>query len=123
MVADGEAYIGIFPLETTILGGGPPVAVWRDGSELVVSIVNYEGPPKVFWEYRSLAGPFYKGNVRNGFALWVAPRSQYASRELFAEALAALPLSDETSGTRRRVELGEEPERLALEYDLMDLRH
>ncbi len=54
---------------------GPSVVVWRDGQEFVISIVNYEGPAKVFWEYRSLAGPFYKGNVRNGFALWVAPRS------------------------------------------------
>jgi hypothetical protein len=122
VVADGEAYIGVIPLKPTQLGGGPPVTVWRDGQELVISIVNYEGPAKVFWEYRSLAGPLYKGNVRNGFALWVAPRSEYESPESFAKALAASPLRDETSGSRRRVELGDGPERLVLEYDLMELR-
>jgi hypothetical protein len=60
--------------------------------------------------------------VRNGFALWVAPRSQFASHSAFAEALAALPVSDATSSSKRRIELGEGPERLELEYDLMALR-
>jgi hypothetical protein len=122
VVSDGESHIGVVPLEATRLGQGPSVVVYRDGQELVISIANYQGPAKVFWEYRSLAGPFYTGNVRNGFALWVAPRSQFESPAAFAAALAALPVRDAISGSMRRIELGEGPERLVLEYDLMELR-
>jgi len=122
VVADGDVYIGIVPLEPARLGHGPPVVVWRDGAELVISIVNYEGPAKTFWEYRSLAGPFFKGNVRNGFTLWVAPRSEFASLEAFRLALASVPLVDESAGSVRRVEFGEGSDLVALEYDLMRLR-
>jgi hypothetical protein len=120
-VSDGDAFIGIVQLRATRLGSAAPVVVWRDGHELVISIVNYQGPAKVFWEYRSLAGPFYKGNLRSGFALWVVPRSQFASPVAFAEALATLPLKDEVVGSLRRIEFGEGPERLVLEYDLAEL--
>jgi hypothetical protein len=121
-VSDGAAFIGIVPLQATRLSSGPPVVVWKDGPELVISIVNYEAPAKVFWEYRSLAGPFYKGNVRNGFALWVAPRSEFESPPAFVQALAGIPVRDEMSGSLRRIELGEGPERIVLEYDLAELR-
>jgi len=110
------------PLEPARLGHGPPVVVWRDGAELVISIVNYEGPAKVFWEYRSLAGPFFKSNVRNGFALWVAPRSEFPSHEAFQQALASVPLVDESAGSVRRLEFGDVSGLVALEYDLMELR-
>jgi hypothetical protein len=120
--ADGDAYIGIRLLEPSCLGHVPATIVWRDGDELVVSIVNYEGPPKVFWEYRSLSGPFFKGNIKNGFALWVTPRSEYPSLEDFHEAISSLPLNDRIVRTLRRIEWGVSPEQLVLEYDLLDLK-
>ena len=45
------------------LGHEAPAVLWRDGQETVLSIYNYRGPAKVFWEYRTLSGPFFKGNV------------------------------------------------------------
>ena len=121
-IADGDVYIGIVPLDPSRLGHGPSVVVWEDGQELVVSTVNYEGPPKVFWEYRSLAGPFFKGNVKNGFALWVASRSDFDTAEAFRAELRGTPLSDEMTGSVRRINWGTGSERLMLEYDLKELR-
>jgi hypothetical protein len=121
-VADGNTYLGIKPIAPSKLGHGPTCVVWQDGDELVVSIINYEGPPKVFWEFRSLSGPFFKGNVKNGFVLWVAARSQFRSLEDFYETLASLHLTDRTLGSVRRIECGVSPEQLVLEYDLLELK-
>ena len=121
-IADGDAHIGIVPLDPGRLGHGPSVVVWEDGQELVASIVNYEGSPKVFWEYRSLAGPFFKGNVKNGFALWVAPRGDFDTAEAFRAALGEIPLRDEMTDSVRRIDWGTGSERLMLEYDLKELR-
>jgi len=121
-IVDGDVYIGIVPLDPSRLGHGPSLIFWEDGRELVASIVNYEGPPKVFWEYRSLTGPFFKGNVKNGFALWVASRGDFDTAESFRAALRETPLSDEMTGSVRRIEWGTGSERLMLEYDLKELR-
>jgi hypothetical protein len=83
---------------------------------------NYEGPPKVFWEYPSLAGPFFKSSVRNGFALWVASRADFDAVEAFGAALRKTPVSDEMTGSVRQIELGTGSEQLTLEYDLKELR-
>ena len=121
-IADGDVYIGIVPFEPSQLGHGPSMVIWEDGQELVISMVNYEGAPKVFWEYRSLAGPFFKGNVKNGFALWVAPQPDFPSLGKFAQALDTLPLRDEMSGSSRSMAWGEGAQQVVLEYDLRDLR-
>jgi hypothetical protein len=94
------------------------VYLWEDADEVVLSLVNYEGPAKVFWEYRSLAGPFWKGNVRNGFALWVAPLWEFGSIAEFGRTLAEVPLSDEVDGSWRRIVFGD----VRLEYDLREMR-
>ena len=117
VIEDGDAYIGIVPLQPTGLGHTLPVVLWRDGEETVLSIVNYEGPPKQFWEYRSLSGPFWKGNVSNGFALWIAPREEFPSREAFAGALTPTPPTDETEGSVRTIAFGD----VTLAYDLREL--
>lgn len=114
VVEDGEAYIGILLLAPDNLGHSPDVTAWCDGDEHVLSIVNYEGPAKVFWEYRTLSGPFWRGNVRNGLALWLEPRTGYANAADFRAALAAVPLSDETHGTLRTIRFGD----VTLAYDL-----
>ena len=116
-IADGDVYIGIIPLEPTRLGHEPPVAVWRDRQETVVSVFNYRGPAKQFWEYRTLTGPFFKGNVRNGIAVHVASRSVHEDIGAFVQALRAIPLSDEQHGTARSLRFGA----AELEYDLRDL--
>ena len=117
VVADGDSYIGIAPLAPEKLGHSEPIVLWQDADETVISLVNYEGQAKVFREYRSLAGPFWKGNVRNGFALWIAARAEFASAEAFRGALAELLLTDEVDGSRRRIAFGD----VELEYDLREM--
>src|SRR6266508_5399428 len=122
VISDGDVHIGIIPLEPTRLGHGPDVIVWRDGQEVVISILNYQGPPKVFWEYRSLAGPFFKGNVCNGFVLWVARCAEFGSAREFTESLRSLSLKDELDGDCRHIEWGDGPGAVVLDYDLKALR-
>jgi hypothetical protein len=117
VIEDGEVYIGIVPLTPDSLGHSADVTAWRDGPEHVVSIVNYEGPPKVFWEYRTLSGPFWKGNLRNGFALWVEPRRNFSSAGEFRAALAATGISDKTEGAIRTIHFGD----VTLAYDLKEM--
>ncbi|HEX5479972.1 MAG TPA: hypothetical protein VFY79_09655 [Dehalococcoidia bacterium] len=117
VIADGDVYIGIIPLEPTRLGHEPPVAVWREGQETVVSVFNYRGPAKQFWEYRTLSGPFFNGNVRNGIALHVAARSAHVDIDAFAQALRAIPLADDQRGSARSLRFGA----ATLDYDLRDL--
>ncbi len=121
-IATGDVYIGIRPLEPTRLGHGPDVRVWQDGQELIVSVFNYEGPPKGFWEYRSLGGPFYKGNVKNGVVLRVADRSDSSSLAGFKASLAETPLTDTVDGSLRTVTFGLDREAITLAYDLKELR-
>lgn len=117
VIDDGSVFLGIVPLAPDNLGHSADVTGWRDGDESVVSIVNYEGPAKVFWEYRTLSGPFWKGNVRNGFALWIAPHDDYGSVEEFRAALSATSLSDETVGSERTIRFGD----VTLAYDLRQM--
>jgi hypothetical protein len=118
VIADGDALIGIIPLDPTHLGHSAPITLWRDGDETVLSIVNYEGTAKSWWEYRSLTGPFWKGNVRNGFALWIAARSDFPDAAAFARALAETPLADSVDHSMRRITFGD----VRLEYDLREFR-
>jgi hypothetical protein len=108
----GDVFVGIVPLMPDNPWHSEPVIVWRDADETVISIVNYEGPPKVFWEYRSLGGPFWKRNVRNGFAIWMAE-----AEDRCAARFAEMKLTDEMDGSRRRITFGH----VALEYDLREM--
>jgi hypothetical protein len=117
IVCDGHALTGVIPLTPTYLGRGSSVTLWRDGEETVLSIGNYQGPPKVFWEYRSLSGPFWNGNVKNGFVLWMADRDAWPSVEDFEKAVHSTPLRDEQHGSKRHIEFGD----LSLHYDLRSM--
>ncbi len=121
-ITTGDVYIGIRPLEPTRLGHGPDVRVWQDGQELIVSVFNYEGPPKGFWEYRSLGGPFFRGNVKNGAVLRVADCGDYASLREFQAAFAETPLSDSLDGSLRTITFGDGEDTVKLTYDLRELR-
>jgi hypothetical protein len=117
VIDDAVVRVGIVPLEPTRLGDGSSVVLWRDGMEIVISIVNYEGPPKVFWEYRSLAGPFWKCNVQNGLCLWLASTEEWADVADFEEALRKAFITDEVEGSMRRIAFGD----VELAYDLRAL--
>jgi hypothetical protein len=118
---DGSVHIGVIPLAATNLGREAEVFLWRDGQETVISVVNYEGPPKMFWEYRSLSGPFWKGNLRNGFALRMADSSELGT-QAFAKELALTPILDEDGpGSIRRVTFGDDEDAVHLEYHLREM--
>jgi len=123
VLADGSVYIGLIPLEPTNMGQEAPIVLDERGGELVLSTHNYSGPSKNFWEYRTLSGPFFKGNVRNGLVIEVASRDDYPSAAAFHEHLVNARLIDSVSreGVREiRYESGGQA--LALRYDLRDLR-
>jgi hypothetical protein len=123
VLADGSVYIGLIPLEPTNMGQEAPIVLDQRGGELALSIFNYSGPSKNFWEYRTLSGPFFKGNVRNGLILEVASRGDYPSAAAFREHLARARLSDSVSGDGvREIEYESGAQAVALRYDLRDLR-
>jgi hypothetical protein len=123
VVADGGVYVGLIPLAPTNMGQEAPIVLDQRGGELALSIHNYSGPSKNFWEYRTLSGPFFKGNVRNGLVMEVASRDDYPSAAAFHEHLAGASLSDSVSGDGvREIEYASGGQALALRYDLRDLR-
>lgn len=98
----GDAYVGIVPLAPTDMGAGAPIELRIQDGMLVLDIYNYRGPGKMFWEYRSLAGPFFKGNVRNAFVLEVAERSDYPSLDAFAAHVAEARIADSAADRMER---------------------
>jgi len=120
-VSDGDVHIGIIPLTTDCLNPHAPVVLGRDGPELVLSAYNYHGPPKTFWEYRSLSGPFYNRNVLNGFIVVAEPRSNRPSTE-FARLLQSASVDDRLDGVQRRITCDSVFGHVALVFDLRRLR-
>ena len=118
VVADGRALIGVLPLEAERLSPDAPLLLRREGDETVLSVYNYRGPARSFWEYRTLGGPFFKGNLRNGVALCVARRSEFRSAEDFRSHMASLEVEDAAEGSLRRVRFAS----VAVECDLRTLR-
>ncbi len=123
VLAVGGICIGLIPLEPTNMGQEAPIVLEERGGELVLSIYNYSGPSKNFWQYRTLSGPFYKGNVRNGFVLEVASKGEYASAAAFCDHVAAARVTDSVSAEAlREIEYETGGQALALRYDLRDLQ-
>jgi hypothetical protein len=123
VLSDGSIYIGLIPLEPTNMGQEAPIVLDERGGELVLSLHNYSGTSKNFWEYRTLSGPFFKGNVRNGLVIEVASRGDYTSAAAFHEHLANARITDSVSGEGvREIEYESGGHALALRYDLHDLR-
>jgi hypothetical protein len=105
------------------MGQEAPIVLDERGGELALCIHNYSGPSKNFWEYRTLSGPFFKGNVRNGLVMEVASRGDYPSASAFYEHLVGARLSDSVSGDGvREIRYESGGQALALRYDLRDLR-
>jgi hypothetical protein len=124
VVADGDVYVGVRPLEPSRLGREAPLVLERGPQgELWLSVFNYRGPAKRFWDYASLRGAFWRGNLRAGFVLEVAERGAYRSpaalfdhlrRAVIRDAVAATPASP----ALRTVTFTSGTDTLQLQYDL-----
>jgi hypothetical protein len=122
VIAEGSVYIAIVPLEPTDMGSGAPVELRLEEGQLVLDIHNYRGPAKNFWEYASLGGAFYHGNVRNAFALEVAERTDFADVDAFRQHIAAARLADSVDeGYVREIVYASEGGSVAMRYSLWDL--
>jgi hypothetical protein len=94
LIAAGDAYVALIPLDQTDMGSDAPIELALSDGVLALDIYNYKGPAKTFWEYRSQSGAFYRGNVRNGFAIEVAERAEFADTATFREHIARSRIDD-----------------------------
>jgi hypothetical protein len=104
------------------MGNGAPIELTRSGDVVSLDIYNYKGPPKSFWEHRSQAGPFYKGNVRNAFAIEVAGRGEYQDVASWRRRAAEVRVSDAVDDRYRRTITCTTPGgSLSMTYSLWDM--
>ncbi|MEX2247186.1 MAG: hypothetical protein WEC75_10915 [Dehalococcoidia bacterium] len=122
VIAEGDAYIAVIALEPTDMGHGASIELGRDGPMLMLDIYNYRGPAKTFWEYRSLAGPFYHGNVRNAFVLEVASKGDFADAAAFRRHIAAARIADSAGEDYvREIAYASDGGSVTLRYSLWDM--
>lgn len=116
-VADGEVMLAVRPLALTRLDRDTPIVLSERDGELVLSLYNYRGSPRGFWEYANFAGPFFKGNLRAGFVLEVGEgaREDFAA---FRARVSASVVRDELDGGVRRVAYASGADLLELDVDL-----
>ncbi len=119
LIADGDVYIAIRPLEPTNLGDDAPVLLSERNGELVLSIYNYyRGEAKRFWEYASLSGPFYRQNIRAGFIIEVGDRAEYGDFTRFRQHVLRGAIEDRLDGAVRVVRYASGADLLELSVDL-----
>ncbi|CAA9576675.1 MAG: hypothetical protein AVDCRST_MAG88-2880, partial [uncultured Thermomicrobiales bacterium] len=124
----GPAYAAIYPLRPTHLGGdgARPVALHADGTDLRLTIDNYDGPAKFFWKYAPLPwehgggaiGPFFHGNLRAGFLIETTDASEWGDFEAFRRAVEEAHVSDTVDDLVRRVRWERGGHSLELAVDL-----
>jgi hypothetical protein len=128
VVADGAALIGVRRLEPSCLGHEAPARLERSPhGELWLTSYNYHGPAKRFWDYASLRGAFWRGNLRAGYIVEAAERSAYASAEAFLAHLQGARAGDtvgesDDSPLVRTVTYESGGDALELRYDLWHSR-
>lgn len=123
VIATGGVYIALIALEPSDMGSDAPIELNAGGGVLTLDIYNYKGPPKAFWEHRSQAGPFYRGNVRNAFVLEVAQRGDYADIAAFRAHIAAARIADSVDDAYvREIAYASDGGSLTLRYSLWDMR-
>jgi hypothetical protein len=122
-IAAGDVYVALIPLEATDMGAtDDPIRLQLDGEHLALDVYNYRGPAKAWWEYRSLSGPFYKGNVRNAVIIEVAERGEYPGIEAFADHVAAAMVADSLDDAYvREIAYTSEGGAITLRYSLWDM--
>ncbi len=120
IVEDGAVYIGIRPLHPTCLSRDTPILFERGSlGELFLSIYNYRGVEKRFWDYALLGGAYWRGNLRAGFVVEVAERTEYASPEGFLSYLQLATIEDTVDDEFiRTVVYRSGDDELGLRYDL-----
>lgn len=130
VVACGNVYVVVRPLERTKLGAVAPIRIVRHRGSLVLEMYNYLGPDKTFWELGN-PGAFFQGHLRNGFYLEVVASSQFASGKAVSEALAGGQLRevvdeartfDGVSPRKWSLAYSHDDESLGIEVDLMRWR-
>jgi hypothetical protein len=121
VVADGGVYVGLRALAPSHLGRPlAPRLEWGPAGELWLTIPNYQGAPKRFWDYASLRGAFWRGNLRAGYVVEVAARADYPSAAAFLAHLRRAVVEDTVDADRvRTVTFRGGDDELTLRYDLM----
>ena len=119
---DGETYIAVLPLEPSNLGeeASSPLELTEDADgHLMLSIYNYRGPKRSFWEYR-WTRPFFHANFKAGFVIEVGSPAEFPSFRLFRRhILDESQVTDTTSGDHaRHVTYGSAGDVLSIKTDL-----
>lgn len=97
-VADTDTYFALQPLEPTKLGPDMPIELREDPEgNLALSIYNYRGPTRTFWEYKSRL-PYFRANAKNGFVIEVGSARDDGSFEAFRRRIYATRVVDITDG-------------------------
>ncbi len=121
-LAVGDAYIALLPLEQSDMAHDAPIVLERDRDLLTLDIYNYRGPPISPWEYRSQAGAFYKGNVRNAFVIEMAARSEFGDFAAFREHIARAEVTDSIgSDHHRAISYASEGGAVSTAYSVWDM--
>jgi hypothetical protein len=120
IVEDGAVYIAVYPLEPTCLSRETPILFERGPlGELFLSIYNYRGVEKRFWDYASLGGAYWRGNLQAGFIVEAADRTEYPSAVAFLAHLRQATIEDTIDDKLvRTVTYRSGDDELALNYDL-----
>lgn len=124
IVEDGAVYIAIRPLAPTCLSRDTPILFERGPQgELFLSIYNYRGAKKRFWDYASLGGAYWRGNLRAGFIVQAEERSEYASAAEFLRHLQQATVEDIVDDKFiRTVIFRSGKDELSLSYDLWNTK-
>jgi len=121
IVEDGDVWIAVRSLRHSNLGRHAPVTLEERDGDLVLSTTIYDGPPKQFWEYRTLDGPFYRGNIESGVIVQVGTRAEFPTAEAFATTLATAQLDEVTTNGVRTIRYRSGGDDLLLRYRLTDM--
>jgi len=124
IIQDGAVYVGVRPLEPSCLGRETPLMLERGPlGELWVTAYNYRGVSKRFWDYGSLGGAYWNGNLRAGCVVEVAERTAYDSAASFLMHLRLAEIEDTVDDRRvRTVSYRSGGDELSIEYDLWNTR-
>jgi hypothetical protein len=122
VVDTGAVYVAMIPLQPSDMGSDAPIELSRIGGELVLDVYNYRGPAKSFWEYQSLGGAFYKGNVRNAAIIEIAARSDFPDAGAFRRHVASASVADSVDEDYgREIVYASGGSTLSLRYSLWDM--
>ena len=124
IIAEGGVYIALIPLAQTDMGSDAPIELNLRGGVLTLDMYNYRGPAKMFWEYASLGGAFYKGNVRSAFIIEVAERGEYRDLAAFRRHIAGARITDSVDDryAREIVYAAQHGGEIAMRYSLWDMQ-